>query len=625
VPTVIRPISYTYVDLVKRVAMGLSIEDGEEMARGLYCLRPHEKFRTHLLGSAWLCYYVMLAWFWAPMVVEVALEQQPDQQRIADYELTLQAGVRALNIWKVCDRNAGIVHALARRAALAIGVSEDGSGSCHWRQVAAALFLLACLHDAWHGYPVAIGFATFVNFYINPAATGANDLNTGTTTAAPTHTYGGGTYVRSTNTYTVASGNPSTDGFVSVGDYVSIYTTSGRTVATFIIEVSSLTSTTIVGTSGTHRYGVDTSVSEAANASSLTIGGSWASPLPLGSTLTAGGLGAVTVPLSTKVNVKQATYTMAANMTSPVAGATTAPLWVSGYSASPGDLDADTTNSLSKPVLAFNSGFGLTTSAAHQFWSSVTVTGVFASIQWLGSGAPNRYVRIRVTNTSSNAAAEAFRLSGVGTTLAYCYLKVPSTATTVGVSLITTSNTMSLGTVFDTGGLGGLNGNGNQYMVQQCVFLTNTGAGILNSTDNCRIFGSTFYGATVDGIKWTGTPTSSSVVGCLFSGLNGSTATTNGINNASGTNTNLIFRACNDYYNVSNPEVGMGDSFAFFPQTDSNPVVTSATDMTPVAGSNALTHGFPGIFENETFSSYQNIGAVQQIPASGGGAAIFGG
>ena len=104
------------------------------------------------------------------------------------------------------------------------------------------------------------------------------------------------------------------------------------------------------------------------------------------------------------------------------------------------------------------------------------------------------------------------------------------------------------------------------------------------------------------------------VTGCLFSGANGGTATTNGINNASGTNTSLVTRACNDYYNVTNAEVGMGDSYAFFAQTDSAAVATSSTNMTPVSTSNARGHGFPGIFENESFSSLLDIGGVQHNP-----------
>ena len=65
---------------------------------------------------------------------------------------------------------------------------------------------------------------------------------------------------------------------------------------------------------------------------------------------------------------------------------------------------------------------------------------------------------------------------------------------------------------------------------------------------------------------------------------------------------------------AANAEVGMGDSYAFFAQTDSAAVATSSTNMTPVSTSNARGHGFPGIFENESFSSLLDIGGVQHNP-----------
>jgi hypothetical protein len=73
--------------------------------------------------------------------------------------------------------------------------------------------------------------------------------------------------------------------------------------------------------------------------------------------------------------------------------------------------------------------------------------------------------------------------------------------------------------------------------------------------------------------------------------------------------------------------VGLGDSPAFFQQTDGSAVATSATDLTPVVGSNARNNGFPGIFENMSFTNYLDIGAVDHIDPVGGGYAggVFGG
>jgi hypothetical protein len=165
--------------------------------------------------------------------------------------------------------------------------------------------------------------------------------------------------------------------------------------------------------------------------------------------------------------------------------------------------------------------------------------------------------------------------------------------------------------VAEGGGIAGFNSAAatpNTYI--NCVGLNNTGAGFLASTSCNRYINCTVYNASGDGIKWSGTPSLiCTVIGCLFDTCGGI-----GINNASGTDTNLIFRACNDFHACSGGnEAGMGDSPALFGQTDSSGVVTSSTDMTPVSGSNAKSKGFPGIFENQTYSSYLDIGAVDAV------------
>ncbi len=82
----------------------------------------------------------------------------------------------------------------------------------------------------------------FTEFYVQ--TTGSN-LNAGSTAdnAAP-FTYAAGTFVQSTRVFTVASGNPQSDG-VTVGMFASIYTTAGATVATFVGRVSAVDATTI--------------------------------------------------------------------------------------------------------------------------------------------------------------------------------------------------------------------------------------------------------------------------------------------------------------------------------------------------------------------------------------------
>jgi hypothetical protein len=445
----------------------------------------------------------------------------------------------------------------------------------------------------------------FTHFYVQ---SGGSNLNAGSTTDnAALFTYAAGTFVRATGVYTVASGNPLTDG-VTVGTYASVYTTAGG-IATFVAQITARDATTITVDVATLKWGVATSVSETALAATLKVGGAWASEIVLAAT----GLGTFTAPVSTKINIKQATYTVVASRTISMAGATTAPIWFSGYNTTPGDVDADTTNALSKPVLAFNSTFALISSGTHQIWSGISLTGAVSGTVWTHSGTQAQFSRCRSENTSANAAAIGFTPSGANGVFAYCWWKTPTTATTTGTVSCGATQTF-VGCVAEGGGIAGFNASTNVNTFAHCVGLNNTGSGFLNSTGNSKFLNCTVYGASADGIKWSGTPAQMAyVIGCLFDTCGGI-----GINNGSGTNTNLVFRSCNDFHACTGgDEVGFGDSPARFGQTDASSVVTSSTDMTPVAASDAPNNGFPAIFENQTSRSYLDIGAVQR--RGGGG------
>lgn len=416
--------------------------------------------------------------------------------------------------------------------------------------------------------------------------------------AAASVTQTNGSWDITADTFIATGGTPFSA--VQVGEWVSIYNdgvTSGAVYVAQVVTVNSLGLSITLST--TAKYG--TKPAAGATGKSCKVGGSWLSELPL-TTITG------TVPASTKVNIK-GNLTITAGRTIALAGATTTPLWFSGYSTTPGDLDADTTNSLTKPVWTFNSTFGLTTSGAHQIWSSLSVTGSRSGPLWIASGTFQRLLRCRCDNTSSNAAAVAIRVDAATPWIGYSYFKCPATATTNGVVQSNANGQFHIGCVADGGGLAGFQASTSNIYIG-CVAINTTGAGFLATTGAITILFCTVYGATADGVKWTGTPGASQVIGCVFSGLNSSTATTNGINNASGTNTAQVTRACNDFYNVTNTEVGFGDSPAFFGQTDSSPVATSGTNMTAVVGSNARRNGFPGIFENQTYSGFPDIGAV---------------
>ena len=454
----------------------------------------------------------------------------------------------------------------------------------------------------------------FVHFYLTGGGTGASDLNAGSTAGAVAYTSVNGNWNSATNTFTPTDGSTPANS-VAAGDYVSVYL-DAATVTTFVAKVASVAAGVngAIVVDATIFYG--TAPSTGATGRSLKAGGQWSTE----QVLAAGGLGTTTVPQSTKVNIKAATYTITASRTVSMAGATTTPLWFSGYNTTPGDLDADTTNSLTKPLLAFDAGFRFTTSGNHQTWSSFTATANVSNAVWTTNGTHTYLLRCRVTNTSTNAAAYAGNFGGSNNAALYCYFKAPTSGTTNGVVVLNNATAIITGCVCEGGGKAGLDIAGAATTVSDCVLLNNTGAGILDAGGNPRILHCTISNATVDGIKLTATPGAGTcIVGCLFRVCGGI-----GINNASGTNTNLVHRSTNDFYSCTGgSESGFGDSVAFFGQTDSTDPVISASDLTLVGGVNARQNGFPGIVENETFSSFQDIGAVQGIRPSAARAVII--
>lgn len=450
----------------------------------------------------------------------------------------------------------------------------------------------------------------FVNFYIQ---SGANSMNAGSTTSnAADVTQTNGAWSTVTNIFTAAAATPFS-GVTANVDYASIYpdgTTSGAVYVALITAVGGGGLT--ITLSSTIKYG--TAPTTGATGISAKVNGAWADHTPLG-TLTG------TVPQSTKINIKQATYTVAATTTIALAGAATTPLWIDGYNTTPGDLNTDTTNALAKPVLALNATFKWNPTGNHQIWGNLSITANRSGTTLDVGGQNQHFIRVRVQNTSSNSAAGAISNSGATQTVfAYCWAKLPSTATTAsgGCYTIVTEATL-IGCVAEGGGTAGFANSSSVAMTLiDCVALNTTGSGVLvtGAASILRCVGLTVYNPTIDGIRFSAVPTSAiSIVGSLFALCGGF-----GINNAGGTNTNVPFRACNDFYLcTSGNENGFGDSPAFFGQTESVSPVTSSTDMTPVSTSNAISHGFPGIFENEIFSSFVAIGAVDPLGTGGSG------
>lgn len=109
---------------------------------------------------------------------------------------------------------------------------------------------------------------------------GGSNLNAGTRTGSSAEpgtsadfTYASGSWVASTGVFTVASGNPQSDG-VAVGDWVSVYA-DGSTVTGFIAPVSARTTTTIT-VDLTKKSG--TAPTDGSLNRTLKVGGAWKGP-----------------------------------------------------------------------------------------------------------------------------------------------------------------------------------------------------------------------------------------------------------------------------------------------------------------------------------------------------------
>lgn len=175
----------------------------------------------------------------------------------------------------------------------------------------------------------------FTNFCCR---SGGSNLNAGTLTGnstepgtAASFTYASGNWVAATGVFTVASGNPSSDG-VAVGDFASVYA-DGSTVTGFVGRVTARDATTIT-VSLTAKAG--TAPTDGTGNRTLKIGGAWKGPnaaeafpfVFLQNTLTNS---AGDTP---RVNLKNdATYSITANM----AHANTGPMIFEGYTTAYGD------------------------------------------------------------------------------------------------------------------------------------------------------------------------------------------------------------------------------------------------------------------------------------------------
>jgi hypothetical protein len=313
-----------------------------------------------------------------------------------------------------------------------------------------------------------------------------------------------------------------------------------------------------------------------------------------------------------RVNVRAGTYTnTTTTRTFATAGTTTAPVWWRGFNTSIGDLDDDHT--LAMPLISFTTG-GFAITGTYQWFSHLDINGARTGDLQVNfsTGTNCKMDRCRIENTGTAAASGAVRFGTNDHVLTRCWLKAPSTATRV-VQL--NSNRTAMHGCFVTGGGVGIDITvSTSCVITHCVVLSTGGIGIQNITTGVIfLIGNTVNLSGGDAINLnTSLPSFAVIVNNILAGATGW-----GINQATGANTDKIIRFGNDFYsNSSGTETGFGDSPSLVQLAETASPFVSATDLRLLPGAVARKAGFPQRFENQTFLSYEDVGAVQAIPVA---------
>ncbi len=317
-----------------------------------------------------------------------------------------------------------------------------------------------------------------------------------------------------------------------------------------------------------------------------------------------------------RVNVKAGTYALGAGDAAfATAGTTTAPVWFRGYNTAIGDIDAN--NALTKPLFTFTGGGRWKGDQPFHTFQNFDMTGDQAIFALARVSDQNcRFIRCRINCTAASSDGRALLINGTNTVCEACEFVATSSAHIASVQAATTF----IGCVFK-GGSRAIDVQATTLVCWACVF-RDTGGDCINSangsSDRVWFLGNTVYSPGSDGVEFAAIPGNGIVVGNIFD-----SAAAYGVNNSSGANTATIFRSHNLFHASGTAnENGMGDSPSHFEQTDSGTPFTNAAggDLSVLSTSNAKANGPPKGFENESYTSYLDIGAVQrEEPAAAGG------
>lgn len=452
----------------------------------------------------------------------------------------------------------------------------------------------------------------FTEFYMQPTGSNLNAGSTNADTAA--FTYASGNWVQSTGVFTLASGNPQSDG-VQVGDWASVYA-DGSSDTVFVGKVSAVDSTTItVGITDATKIG--SVPSNGTGNRTLKIGGAWAD---FDGLLASAVLGTVsTLDFAWRLNIKAATYTTGGSSRLWRVAGNGVPVEVRGYKTSLGDMD-------DKPAVDLVAGtdIPLISSTGGGRWTFTAAYVTVRNLSFLTTATSNPTVTIntfgslllncKIENQTAHASAAALSTGAAFFGAVSCWCKATATASRV-VHL--TAGTVLFG-VYAQGGQACYEHNSSSAIsrIFNCIAIDAVNDGFLNTNNTATIVGCTIHNCGRDGIRLVHSGAALVLVNCIFSECVGV-----GVNNVNATNTANFVRVNNLFYDCGTDEDGFGDAASIWPVSDSNSpfVDAGAGDFTPTSDSAAIAAAAPGLFLGTALRSYLDIGAVQHQGGGGGG------
>jgi hypothetical protein len=368
------------------------------------------------------------------------------------------------------------------------------------RRILGSLLLFWCL--------VARG--AYTEFYVQ--TTGSN-LNSGSTTGNGA-TYTGTGDSDGTSVFTPNDGSTPASS-VNVGDFASVYVTSGATVAVFVgrVTVVAAGANGAITCSTTAKSGTFPASSAGAHTITCKVGGAWAGPSGAVAFPFNFAAAAMTdsTPHSPRINFKAGTTY---NVTAAIVSAQTGPLIWEGYTSSPGDggqftIDGGATGT-AYAVLSFSNPENTLTDCIVNHNGN---TGTSEGASLVVSSSTNTFIRC----VFANSRDDGFYSSSGQSTCIECEAYGNCNSNQTGFAGMFIGNAGGKFIRCFSHDNATANGNGfktdQQQTMLNCIAANNGGKGLYCiQTGVCTIEGCDFYNNTSDGILFTTAATTLGVV-----------------------------------------------------------------------------------------------------------------